>query len=171
MPTVNIHITSEENAYGRYGDDYFEGQEISFVGLVDKELWIKLQPEKYLFLDMSKNPKSQCKQNVSFYDSFDTLLMEEISKKCPMRCLPYISKNPHNSICKTEDEFDCAHDVFYKVKSNDSFLHQSRMGIPGALRMPNVLPTLVTFQAAPSWRRKWTKWMASTACSLVVGIK
>ena len=80
LPTVNIHITSEENAYGRYGDDYFEGQEISFVGLVDKELWIKLQPEKYLFLDMSKNPKSQCKQNVSFYDSFDTLLMEEISK-------------------------------------------------------------------------------------------
>ena len=124
LPTVNIHITSEENAYGRYGDDYFEGQEISFVGLVDKEVWIKLQPEKYLFLDMSKNPKSQCKQNVSFYDSFDTLLMEEISKKCPMRCLPYISKNPHNSICKTEDEFDCAHDVFYKVKSNDSFLQK-----------------------------------------------
>ena len=124
LPTVNIHITSEKNAYGRYGDDYFEGQEILFIGQVGKELWIKLQPEKYLFLDKSKNPKSNCKQNVSFYDSFDTLLMGEISKKCPMGCLPYISINSCNPMCKTEQELTCAHAVFYKVKSNDSFLQK-----------------------------------------------
>ena len=80
LPKVHIYITSEKNAYGRYGDDYFEGQEIEFDGQVGKELWIKLQPEKYLFLDKSKNPKSNCKQNVSFYDSFDMLLIEEIKK-------------------------------------------------------------------------------------------
>ena len=124
LPKVHIYITSEKNAYGRYGDDYFEGQEIEFDGQVGKELWIKLQPEKYLFLDKSKNPKSNCKQNVSFYDSFDMLLMEEISKKCSMRCLPYISMNSYNPMCKTEEEFACAHDVFYKVKSNDSFLQK-----------------------------------------------
>ena len=27
-------------------------------------------------------------------------------------------------MCKTEEEFACAHEVFYKVKSNDSFLQK-----------------------------------------------
>ena len=91
-----------------------------------KELWIKLKPEKYVFLDKSQSMKSQCEQNVSFYESFDMLLLDKISQKCPRKCLPYTSKNLSNPICKTEDEENCASNMLNEVLPDGSFINQCK---------------------------------------------
>lgn len=91
-----------------------------------KELWIKLKPEKYIFLDKSQSKKSQCEPNVSFYESFDVLLLDKISQKCPRKCLPYTSKNHSNTICKTEDEENCASNMLYEVLPDGAFINQCK---------------------------------------------
>ena len=124
LPRVEIYITSERNSYGCNQWKYREGQELFLVGKIGKELWIKVQPEKYVLLDKSQSPKSHCENNASFYESFDIFLTEEISKKCLRKCLPYSSINNSLPLCETENEMICAHKIFNEVKSNDLFLQK-----------------------------------------------
>ena len=126
LPNVNIHLTSEKNAYGfNFLGEYFEGQYLIFYGLqFGKELWIRVHPEKYLALDKSKSPKSRCEYNSSFYESFDLLLIEEIFKNCGSQCLPYSSINISIPMCKTEDELICAYEIFNDVRVNDTFVEK-----------------------------------------------
>ena len=71
---------------------------------------------EYIFLDKSQSAKSHCEQNASFYESFDMLLLEQISKKCPRICLPYTSGNHSNPICKTGDEENCANKIYTQLE-------------------------------------------------------
>ena len=124
LPRVEIYITSERNSYGCNQWKYREGQELFLVGKIGKELWIKIQPENYVLLDKYQSPKSLCENNASFYESFDIFLIEEISKNCPMKCLPYSSINSSFPLCQTENGMICANDIFNEVKSNDLFLQK-----------------------------------------------
>ena len=126
LPTVTISLTSEKNAYGVFHyEDYYEGQELSKNNLeFGTEIWIKVQPEKYISLDKSQSPKSFCEHNKSFYESFDTLLTEEIFKNCGSQCLPYSSIIHSIPICKREDELFCAFNIFSDLRIKDTFLQK-----------------------------------------------
>ena len=125
LPQVEIHILSEKNSYGyNMHGRYFEGRDLLYIGQMGKELWVKVEPEKYIMLDKSQSTKSKCENNISFYESFDKLLIEKIIENCQTTCLPYSSINHTFPICKTEDEKICAYGTFDEVRVNKSFLQK-----------------------------------------------
>ena len=127
LPNVVMTIVSENNVYGIYknylGDyDYFEGQELIIPGEFGKMQYVKFQTQKHIFLDKSQSPKSSCQFGTTFYEYFDATLIEEIAKKCPIKCLPYVSGNHSIPTCNTENDNICAYNTFNEVQNKDSFM-------------------------------------------------
>ena len=76
-----------------------------------KSLWLKLQPEKYIYLDKSQSPKSNCGHS-SYYECIGLELLEQIESNCSKRCSPIHTKNISISKCKEEQIRICSENIF-----------------------------------------------------------
>ena len=97
---LKVQIMDDENSYGwLYGK--FLGKILSYSVEFRKSLWLKLKPEKYVYLDKSQSPKSKCVDG-SYYNCLELELMDQVEKNCSQKCSPIHTKNI--SIWKCEDE-------------------------------------------------------------------
>ena len=88
-----------------------------FMGSFGTELAVKVQEEKYEFLNHLQSPKSQC-DNGSFFDCFDEELLHETSQKCPRKCLPYSAINSQFTRCDNTiiEEIECSKSILVEKK-------------------------------------------------------
>ena len=98
---LKIQIMDDENSYGvLYGK--FLGKILSYQVEFRKSLWLKLQPEKYIYLDKSQSPKSKCSDS-SYYECLEIELLEQIESKCSKKCSPIHTKNISISKCDADE--------------------------------------------------------------------
>ena len=124
LPEVNYIISSGNNSYGRIIADRTDGAVLSNFATFDKEIWMELQSEKFVYLDPSISPKSKCKQGVYFYECFQEIVFQEIGNNCPSKCFPASNKKFAITTCKTQEEIKCARNVIIKTKLDKSFKQQ-----------------------------------------------
>ena len=94
-----------------------EGEKLLFIGSFGSELWVNVKAEKYEFLNKLQSPKSQC-NNGSFFECFNKKALNEVSEKCPRKCLPYSTMNSQITRCDNAklEEIQCAVSVFQEKK-------------------------------------------------------
>ena len=123
LPEFQLTISSENNSYGAIFDEYYDGATHSDIGSFDKEIWLKLQSVKFVYLDQSSSPKSKCKKGVYFYECFQEKVLQEIGNNCPSKCFPVFNKKFSIPYCKTMEESTCANYVIAaKIRTDKTFL-------------------------------------------------
>ena len=124
LPDVNYIISSGNNSYGRIISDRTDGAVLSDFATFEKEIWMEVQSEKFVYLDPSISPISKCKQGVYFYECFQNIVLQEIGNNCPSKCFPASNQKYDITTCKTQEEIKCARNVIIKTKLDKSFKQQ-----------------------------------------------
>ena len=107
---LKVQIMDDENSYGwLYGK--FLGKILSYSVEFRKSLWLKLKPEKYVYLDKSQSPKSKCVDG-SYYNCLELELMDQVEKNCSQKCSPIHTKNISIWKCEDEEIQYCAENIF-----------------------------------------------------------
>ena len=107
---LKVQIMDDENSYGwLYGK--FLGKILSYSVEFRNFLWLKLHPEKYIYLDKSQSPKSKCVDS-SYYECMELELLEQVESNCSQKCSPIHTKNVSISKCEEEEIRICAENIF-----------------------------------------------------------
>ena len=139
IPNVDVILTSETNSFGITMADWQDGTRI-LLNKLEAYMSVDLQPKKKIMMKSLSN----C-SNSGFYRCFHDELTNQEFSTCPRKCFSISTFLNATPICKTKEEFQCAHDLARKLKKKTTCYpacnqvtfdiaskYQDEVGKPGA---------------------------------------
>ena len=114
LPDVEVAIQSGISSNGATMWDWKDGDKLT-VAKVRGYNKIRLKPERVNNLKIGNT----C-QDKAYYQCFEERLLEEDFSDCPRKCLSISTISNFLPLCKTEEEFRCAHEIAKRVKGNQT---------------------------------------------------
>ena len=124
LPTLEMYLTSENNAYGIVRSAWVDG-DAKFIKVSPKEklLDIGIREKVYKFLSDGTNDMKKCRKE-PFYDCYGKALLKANFSKCSKTCLPHsmpidwMEKNNFTLCQKNTEEMNCSRNVTYDLKTD-----------------------------------------------------
>ena len=116
IPNPDFYITSEDNSFGITMYNWQDGNKIAKEN-TKGSYFIEVKPKKIIKM------KSQTKCSAHpYYDCLHSKLVEENYNHCSRKCFSISTYGNATPICKTVEEFQCAHEIASKVKEESNCL-------------------------------------------------
>ena len=107
IPGNEFHFSAHDNSYGITMNRWLEGKRQTMTH-VRGFYFAEIQPKKVL-------KRANCSRSNSFYDCFQSELMDQNFGSCPRRCFSITTYRNASPICETLEEFQCSQQIADKI--------------------------------------------------------